>query len=299
MRAQLIAALRRAISFVRDSKRLIRQGLEAFRYGFEHQASDGSFGAIQTEEYAFFLQSVSHSLLLLRETRFGTRHSDDLRYYRKRVTAAVPHMVEREAWSAFKQRNGSYAHTGYTVATALALAARITTDEELRPRLERRAQRALELGLSRQRDDGVNPELGGYDVRYQMAGLTYAERWAIYFPRHPLTPAVRTMIRRGLRWMSTRVTADGWIDWTGSTRACRELNTNGEPKTPGYGFAIRGFAYWGTKAGSDTRLATADSLLNYFQTHGGRCDAPVSGAQSNKAPSTRSFGEAVVDDLSE
>lgn len=289
---------------IRGSNRLIRQGLEAFSYGFRHQRPDGSFGPIQTEEYAFFVQSVSHSLLLLEETRFGTRHRDELRDFRKGVRAAVPHMVAPDAWSAFKERNASYTHTAYSVGTALAMAAKVSGDEDLRRRLERRAGRAVELGLSRQREDGVNPELGGYDVRYQMAGLTYAQRWAVYFPKHPLTPAIRDMTRRGLKWMSSRVAPDGWIDWTGSTRACRETNTNGKPKTPGYGFAIRGFAYWGARTGRQDWRATANSLLDYLDTHRSACEEPAvmgsrSSGASGEAGSAGGFERTVVNDLFE
>ncbi len=275
---------------IRDQPDLIERGLQAFDYAFARQRPDGSFGAIQTEEYAFFVQSVAHSILLLKKTPYAERYRDQLKAYRERLLQAARHMISTAAWSAFKHRNTSYTHSGYTVGTALAMTGRLTG----RRKLKRRARKAVELALGRQRDSGVNPELGGYDVRYQMAGLTYAERWTVYFPRHGLTPAVREMVDRGIRWMSRRIEADGRIDWTGSTRTCVEKNTSGRPKTPGYSYAIRGFAYWGALQERKELIADAERLRDYLDSRTAAeslCDSPseVTAAKSGEEPEARSF----------
>lgn len=246
---------------VRGSPRLVKRGLRAFDYAFARQRPDGSFGAIQTEEYAFFLEAVAHSILLLDQTRYGRNHERKLKKYKRPLRRAARRMTARSAWSLFKQRNAFYTHSGFTVGTSLGLTGLVTG----RAKFTRRANKAIKLGLSRQRSNGVNPELGGYDVRYQMAGIVYAERWSVYFPRRQLTRRVRRMVDRGLGWMAKRVDRDGWIDWRGSTRTCRERNTNGEPKTPGYGFAIRGFAYSGALTGRKGRLAEAKRAYGYLE----------------------------------
>lgn len=78
------------------------------------------------------------------------------------------------------------------------------------------------------------------------------------------------MVARGLGWMSSRIDRDGWIDWRGSTRTCRERNRYGERKTPGYGFAIRGFAYWGALTGNAGHSAKARRARSYLERRDGR-----------------------------
>ena len=272
----------------RDDGALIEQGLQAFDYAFARQQPDGSFGSIQTEEYAFFVESVAHSISMLKATPYWSEHRDRLEGYVKRLELAARHMIEPAAWYEFKQRNADYTHSGYVVGTALALLARLT-DEGV---FKRRAGKAIELALSRQLADGVNPELGGYDVRYQMAGLTYAQRWLVYFPGDPLARPVREMNHAALRWMSGRIDVDGWIDWSGSTRTCVESNTNGRPKTPGYAYAIRGYAYWGARRSKDDLVATAERAQAYLDGRSGDsslCD-PKAPSDEGSAK-TQSAGE--------
>lgn len=244
----------------RDDAALIERGLQAFDYAFARQQPDGSFGPIQTEHYAFFVESVAHSIAMLKATSYWDDYRARLKRYVNRLELAGRHMIEPEAWYEFKERNAYYTHSGYVVGMALGLLGRLT-DEGV---FDRRAAKAIELALSRQLDNGVNPELGGYDVRYQMAGLTYAQRWLVYFSGDPLAGPVREMNGAALRWMSERIDGDGWIDWTGSTRTCVETNTNGKPKTPGYAYAIRGYAYWGARRQDDDLKRTAKRMQAYL-----------------------------------
>lgn len=246
---------------IRERKRLVKRGLKAFDYAFRRQRRNGGFGRIQTEEYAFFVEAVAHSVLLLEQTRYGKNNRRKLADYRRNLRRAARRMVAPAAWSAFKHRNASYTHTGFTVGAALAEAGLVTGQRSF----IRRARTAIRLGLSRQRRSGANPELGGYDVRYQMAGIAYAERWSVYFPRGPLARRVRRMVSHGLKWMSKRVDRDGWIDYRGSSRTCRERNTNGESKTPGYSYAIRGFAYWGALTHSKKHSKEARRAYSYLR----------------------------------
>ena len=250
---------------VRGRTDLVKQGLEAFDYGFDHRRS-----GTQPEEHAFFVQSVAHSLLLLDATRYGQKRKHRLAKFRPRVRRMGQRIVAPGAFSDFKQRNGSYTHSAYVVGTALGLAELVTGEGKF----ARYSAKAIRLGLKRQRQNGVNPELGGYDVRYQTAGLTYAERWAVYFPRRTLAKKVRNMVNPGLDWMAKRIDGDGWIDWHGSTRTCSESNTNGEDKTPGYHYAIRGFAYWGAlteRKQRSTKAKRARSYLERRKSNGSLC----------------------------
>lgn len=250
---------------IRRSPRLIKRGFKAFNYAFRRQQPDGSFGPRQVEDYAFFVEAVSHSGLLVRSSRYGRRFAGRIRRYERDVRRATSYMIAPAPWAAFQGRNSSYTHTGYSVGSALALARKFTGRREL----ERFGRSAVRLSLSRQRRNGVNPELGGYDVRYQMAGIAYAERFAVYFPDGRLARRIERMTNRGLRWMSGRVAGNGYIRWQGSSRSCRERSSNGSAKTPGYAHAIRGFAYWAALEGRPRLMQDARRMHRYSTQVGG------------------------------
>lgn len=250
--------------------RFIKRGFRAFDYAFRHQRSDGSLPEEQAEGYAFFVEAVAHSTLLLQKSRYRSRFRGKLRAYRHKLERAARHMITPLAFVAFKGRNPSYSHTGYSVGTALTLTGKLVGNGKF----QRYGRSAIKASLDNQRRSGVNPELGGYDVRYQTVGLVYAERFQVYFPGGSLKRRVEAMTRRGLRWMERRVDRDGYIRWRGSTRACRERSSDGELKTPGYPHAVRAFAYWGALKGRDGYIDEARHLNRYSSYAGGRLCGP-------------------------
>lgn len=251
---------------IRGAPKLIRRGFRAFDYAFRTQLDDGSFPSEhQAEAYAFFMQSVAHSVLLVRASRYAGRFDARMDGYVKRLRQASNHVIAPYAWGEFALRNGSYTHSGYVMGAALTLTGRLTRREDL----ERYGRKALRLALDNQLSDGANPELGGYDVRYHMVGLTYAERYRVHFPDGKLALRVHNMINRGLAWMSQRIDSDGYINWRGSTRACSEIGSDGDAKSPGYPYAIRGFAYWGALTEDSTMVSKAEQMQYYLDHRDG------------------------------
>lgn len=251
---------------IRGRPGLIERGFQAFDYAFRHQRRDGRFPTEkQAEAYAFFMEAVAHSVLLVRSSRYARRFDARMDRYVARLRRASDHVITRRPWAAFARRNRSYTHTGYVMGAALTLTGRLTRRHEL----DRRGRYALRMALDNQRPDGANPELGGHDVRYHMVGISYAERFRVYFPRGRLARRVQAMTRRGLAWMSGRVDSDGYIDWSGSTRTCSEASSDGDAKTPGYPFAIRGFAYWGAFTNNRSRVGEAERMQYYLDHRSG------------------------------
>ncbi len=246
---------------VRGDDELIKRGFDAFDHAFSRQRGDGSFpDAEQAEEYAFFIESVAHSVLLLREAGLGGRYERRLGRYVDRLEQTLPFVIGDRRWRDFRYRNGYYTHSAYVMGSALTLLGELTRGD----RVTRYGRSAIEMGLSRQRSSGANPELGGYDVRYHMVGLVYAGRFAVYFPHLELAERVGRMVERGIGWMSARIRDSGWIEWPGSTRACREISlVTGRPKTPGYDYAVRGFAYWGEHTEAGGLVAEAEAAHAY------------------------------------
>ena len=250
--------------------KVIRRGFRAFDYAFRRQRSDGSLPEDQAEGYAFFVEAVAHSALLLQKSRYAGRFRGKLGSYRHKLERAARHMITPAAFDAFKGRNSSYTHSGYSVGTALTLTGKLVHNGSFR----RFGRSAIKAALDNQRSKGANPELGGYDVRYQTVGIAYAERFRVYFPGGRLKRRVEAMTRRGLRWMDHRVDRDGYIQWRGSTRACRELASDGDLKSPGYPFAVRAFAYWGALNGRDGYIEVARHLNRYSNYASGKLCGP-------------------------
>lgn len=279
---------------IHGRRKLIKRGFRAFDYAFRRQRDNGSFPEDQAEGYAYFVEAVAHSVLLVRSSRYANRFDREMDRYVRRLRRASKHMIAPDAWGAFAGRNRSYTHTGYVMGTALAMTARLTREK----RLERFGRDAVRMALDNQRPNGINPELGGYDVRYQMVGLSYAERFRVYFPDGGLKRRVVRMTNRGIKWMAPRVDSDGYINWNGSTRTCVELGSNGRPKSPGYTYAIRGFAYWGALQQRRGLIDEAERMHHYFTTHEGSICGPkrVGTVSAAEAGTSR---EAIVRDLIE
>jgi hypothetical protein len=282
---------------------LIKDGFRAFDYAFRKQRDNGSFPADQTEEYGFFVEAVAHSVLLLRGTPYRDDFRRKLKSYEHRLRRAAPHMIAPDAWSGFRQRNRGYTHSAYVVGTALAMTGELTS----RSKFKRYGREAIRLGLKRQRKSGMNPELGGPDVRYQMAGIVYAERFRVYFPDGKLKRRVERMVNRGLRWMDGKIDGDGWINPRGSTRACKERSgfcleggEKGQVKSPGYDNAIRSFAYWGALKERERLLALARAMQRYERNASDLCGPKESfaaaGQEKRERPRQPGLGRTLPQD---
>lgn len=279
---------------IHGRRKLIKRGFRAFDYAFRRQRDNGSFPEDQAEGYAYFVEAVAHSVLLVRSSRYANRFDRRMDRYVRRLRRASVHMVAPDAWGAFAGRNRSFTHTGYVMGTALAMTARLTHERKL----ERYGRDAVRMALDNQRPNGINPELGGYDVRYQMVGLSYAERFRVYFPTGGLRRKVQRMTNRGIKWMAPRVDSDGYINWNGSTRTCVEIGSNGRPKSPGYSYAVRGFAYWGAFKQRPGLIDKAEAAQHYFETHEGSICGRKQVGTASTADARASRG-ALVRDLFE
>lgn len=78
---------------------------------------------------------------------------------------------------------------------------------------------------------GVNPELNGYDISYQNAGILSAVRYYNTSSNSTLKTKIIQMINKALKWSSKLINVNGSIDTTGSTRVGIELNRDGTIKS--------------------------------------------------------------------
>ncbi|MFN8420160.1 MAG: sulfotransferase [Anaerolineae bacterium] len=208
---------------------LIERGWRALTWGFRQQDTDGSFptsAGAPLHTSSFFIEAAARSLLLLQEANSQQDHARIVEYS-ARIHASARWLTRPEVAEAGRQANMPFTHRRWLMAAALGQAARLTKDAEL-------AQHAASYahdGLRLQTSEGVNPELSGYDVRYQYIGVFFATVYALTCADPLLRAQVSAMITRALDWLATKLQADGTLGIAGSTRVGIERNREGAIKT--------------------------------------------------------------------
>jgi len=238
----------------------VEGALRLFDWGFRRQAVDGRFAgtADPFHSTSFFVAAVAHTCLFARQAAdvglfpLAAAYRQRIARYAPLAQRAARWMTQPGVWSAGLAGNSPFTHRRYRVGAALGLTGLLSDDRALIDR----AHEVIDEGLALQRADGVNPERGGHDSSYQMTGVVFAQYWATYLPDDPLTPRVRAMIERAVRWEGTRVEPAGAVSAQGNTRtAGQEPGRDGVIKSVAYSRVIRGFATWGVMTG-DARWTT-------------------------------------------
>lgn len=241
----------------------IEAGLEIFDWGFELQLSDGSFKDTGDPFHStsLFVQSVSYGLLTLQESSFA-QASDVVDRYLPALQSAAHWMIQEDIWSRGISNNSPYTHRNYIVGAALGLTGKLAGDAALLTY----ADKILAEGIALQRSDGVNPELGGHDSSYQMAGALAAMRWLTHFEVNPLAGEMTEMITQALEWEESMILATGEISSEGNTRTGnnQESSRSGQLKKINHREVIYGFAYWSSMTGDERWHNTGHQISEYY-----------------------------------
>jgi PKD repeat protein len=241
----------------------IAAGFKAFDWGFKHQASDGSFKGTEDAFHStsFFVAAVARACLLIQQSPYASQYQSKVDAYTDKVYKAALWMAKSDVWSNGIKNDAPYTHRRYLVAAAMGLTSRLVGGNSTLMNL---ARSQIKDALSRQLDNGVNPEAGGYDSSYQNVGISYAQLWAMYFPKETTTSAVKTMISKAVAWEASRILSDGKISTDGNTRTGVETGINGSVKTVDWRSAVNAFA-WEAKTSGNTQWAkTAQKIAEYY-----------------------------------
>jgi hypothetical protein len=216
-----------------ENDALIQQGLLMCNWGFNKQAADGSFPGTGDafHSVSLFVEDVAHATLLLQQyhpVTYTANYSSVVTSYTKKLHAAALWLTQPAIASAGQQFDKPYTHRRWLLAAALQQTATLSGDTTLAAA----AVPYVNDGLSLQWSNGVNPELGGYDVEYQCAGILFAEHYWPLCNNTSLQSRILNMISLGLGWEMTRLDVKGNLNSTGSTRVGIELNRDGTVKTP-------------------------------------------------------------------
>jgi hypothetical protein len=249
---------------------LTEAGLRAFDWGFRRQRDGGFPGTGDPfHSVSMFVSYVARALIEIRESgdqaqisRFGPV-----------VNAMLPQLHEAARWLVRpeilrrgKSNDRPYTHRRWILAAALGQTAVLTHDDPLGAV----ARTFANDGLSLQREDGVNPEKGGFDVSYQMVGVMEASRFYTTLrceqpDDSALKPRVARMIDRAALWEIKRLEPDGALDASGSTRVGREAGRSGRTKSVNTKEVIQAFAYAHEITGREEFLGAARSLARAGQ----------------------------------
>lgn len=220
---------------------MVETGLRVLEWGFARQGPDGDFPGTgdPVHSTSLFLEAAARSALLLgrsKEAAFQTK----ARELTPKIVAAA-HWMARTDVDPRKRKSAldPYTHRFYVRAAALGQAGALTGDKAL---AEAAAAYARE-GLALQLPDGTNPEKGGFDVSYQMVGVSFAMSYYRVCPDPALREGLKTMAGKALASALTKVGADGTISLEGSTRVGQEESRSGVTKTLDYKNMLLGLIF--------------------------------------------------------
>jgi hypothetical protein len=236
-----------------ENKDMIKYGLKAFKWGFDHMADDGEFKHHDSYNSAsFFIENVAHSLLLLESDPIGKDFSQEIEMMKPKLHAAAKWMtrpdIHNQIWENPKSPQLIYGCRRFLVAAALGETGLLLNDQKL-------IAKSISLvidGIAAQRADGVNIEKGGSDTHYQSLGLVMACRYYSIVASDTLRKKMKPMLEKGFAWFYKRINADGTINISENTRTGPNLEKkrDGKPKVGFYTDEVRSCAEWGFFTGN-------------------------------------------------
>jgi len=236
-----------------ENDSLIRQGIHILDWGFAHEAADGSYPGTGDAFHsaAIFVEAAANATLLLKQYHPST-YTADTAYYTSVANSYTQKLHLSAAWmtipsvaSQGQSFDQPYTHRRYLLAAALGQVATLSQDTALAAAASTYASNGIALQMTggtfqipypdgtvhNVSATGVNPELGGYDVSYQCAGILYAEHFYNTCSNNSLKNSLKSMMNSGLTWESGRISTAGILDTVGSTRIGVEQNRDGTVKT--------------------------------------------------------------------
>jgi hypothetical protein len=241
-----------------DDLSLVERAISLMRWGFAKQGPEGNFPGTGDPFHSteVFVADTARGLLLLRLSGLP-QYAGLVKTYTPQLQQAAHWLTRPDIAEPGRRHNASFTHRCYILAAALGISADLAGDADLAAAATVVARRGMQL----QRADGVNPELGGFDVSYQSAGILFAAR---YFPSckdRALQAGLAGMIRKGGEWLCGRLGQDGNLVVAGSTRvAGQEKQHWGKTKGVNYMEALQTFCHAGTITGEE-RFRRAARLI--------------------------------------
>jgi len=200
----------------RNRSELIDAGLRAIEWGFAQQAPDGSFPC--KDNYlgsAYFVAASAHSIWLLETTGYARNFSGRIAALRPALHRAASWLADDRNEQAAAAQNAGFVSRLILSGYALAAAGRVLGDAQFAIA----GEDAVRAALGKQHASGYFPERGGFDASFQAEALVYLLRYYDHAATADARRDVEPAIRRGLKWLESRVTPRGVVQVAGNTRS--------------------------------------------------------------------------------
>jgi hypothetical protein len=172
-----------------------------------------------THSSAFFLSSVGEALLIDPD---ATAERDRTNRFLSGARYLTMQPRLDEGYSMVRR----FTHRAFLWAMLFRSAALLNSD----PNWETLGDIFVAQGLSAQQQDGVFPEVGGFDALYHCIGVERLISVAVLAPSENAHSNESWAALRGIHALLARLMAEGRLEITGSTRVLRERNRDGDPK---------------------------------------------------------------------
>lgn len=238
----------------------------AMRYGFQHQAADGSFvntiadAATSLSDDTFFLQSFARVYLGFQTSGYWAPYAaglqsmlPGLRKAMSWLSGQVPTMLAQDAATPNRLLFD---------AVAFELNGRILNDQALIGM----GSRFITSALAAQRADGSFDEHGGSDTSYQATSMLNLEVLLTYTRDDPaMTARLGAALKSAAAWEIAHILPSGQVQVDGNSRTGlgQEIGPSGVAKDVNYGEVALSLSYAATMQGSAAVQASAAAVTAY------------------------------------
>ncbi|GHC42170.1 hypothetical protein GCM10007100_03890 [Roseibacillus persicicus] len=218
---------------------LIADGIKMINWGFDQQASDGSFPGTgdAVHSTSLFLEAAARAGLALRNYK-PRAYRRTIRQWRRKVHLTAHWFASAD--SAGRDVNlEPFGHRYFLRAAALEQSSRFTRDRTLSTFAEEYISEAISL----QDADGTFYERGEFDASYQMVGMAFASRYFSVGRNYSLRQDLSLTIWNGISRFLDEVSSEGEIHIGENSRTATETSRSGAAKRFDYKHATKALVF--------------------------------------------------------
>jgi len=228
----------------KDSLAAIQRGLKILNWGFDQQQPDGSYTSGDAyHNVSFFLAAASRAILHLKHSRYLPMFQGEIEEFTGSIEKTANWLTRKNIESEGLRKDEPYTHRFYMNAAALGFSGVLLKRQDL----IQRSFQILNLGISKQRTDGSNPEKGGTDTGYHCLGLLFAAQYYSIVADPQMRLMLQTIGEKAASWIASKVLTSGDVDSAANTRtgADGEKRHGTKSKPVMYYSIYKALAYWG------------------------------------------------------
>jgi len=265
----------------------------AMRYGFQHQAPDGSFlnnladASTSLSADTFFLQSFARVYLGFQTSGYWTPYAAGLQ-------SMLPSLRKAMTWLSqqvptLMAQDAAAPNRLLFDAIAFEMNGRILNDQTLIGI----GDRFITTALAAQRADGSFNEHGGSDTSYQATSMLNLEVLLTYTQSPAMATRLGGALTSATAWEVAHILPSGQVEVAGNSRTGlgQEVGPSGLPKDVNYGEVALSLSYAAKLQGSASVLASAAAVTAYAVSYHAPAAANPSAASAvTSAPDVIQIG---------